>query len=249
MMASHPILMSSPMVLAILREIKKPGTGKTETRRVARPAPGVTIADVMDHGDGEAVEIGTRYTLSREQIAEPKHKPGDRLYVREAWQSSHPYDDFAPSEMSGEEPIYYRADGKWQTWGWSHPMRMGRKRIGMHMPRWASRITLVVDEVRVERLHEITEAGAIAEGLVRDTWEVDAESSNVPDMDYCDGWSSDRFLAFNKGVGDTARDGFGLLWDSLNAARGHGWNTNPWVTVTRFTPHLCNIDQMEARDQ
>jgi uncharacterized protein YhfF len=75
------------------------------------------------------------------------------------------------------------------------------------MPRWASRITLEITGVRVERLQEITEENAMREG--------DPAQGII-------------------GTENTHIDWFKVLWDSLNATRGYGWDTNPWVWVIEF---------------
>jgi len=80
----------------------------------------------------------------------------------------------------------------------------------IHMPRWASRITLEVTGVRVERVQAITEADAEAEGI--------AFMRDIPD--------ADETL--------TAKVLFEILWESINAKRGYGWDVNPWVWVVEF---------------
>jgi len=87
------------------------------------------------------------------------------------------------------------------------------------MPRWASRITLEVTAVRVERLQEITDSDAVEEGVTRHL------RSTL-------GWSFEESEeTFNIAQ---ARDTFRLLWDHLNAKRGYGWEKNPWVWVIEF---------------
>lgn len=88
------------------------------------------------------------------------------------------------------------------------------------MLRWASRLTLVVTDVRVQRVQEISEEDAIAEGVF------ESDVNMYPEL-------------------GTAQHHFQDLWDSLNAKRGFGWSENPWVVATTFTVHKCNIDQME----
>lgn len=80
----------------------------------------------------------------------------------------------------------------------------------IHMPRWASRITLEVAGVRVERVQDITDADALAEGCIgkRQLMHVETEA--------------------------THRSSFSVLWDSINAARGYSWASNPWVWVVAF---------------
>lgn len=77
----------------------------------------------------------------------------------------------------------------------------------IHMPRWASRIMLEITNVRAERLHDISEADAKAEGV--------------------GAWHDTK-------DGTVYRPEFSMLWDSINAKRGHSWDTNPWVWVIEF---------------
>jgi hypothetical protein len=148
---------------------------------------------------------------------------GDRLYVREHWRSWRWNDELSPAAMPkawGERPndyVSYIAD---------NDDRMdGRFRQGMHMPRWASRLTLTVTDVRVERLQEITEADAIAEGLQAQTAPNGHITYQVPGL-IC---------------GQTAVRGYRLLWDTIN---GDGaWEKDPWIVVLHFEPALQNIDE------
>jgi len=80
------------------------------------------------------------------------------------------------------------------------------------MPRWASRITLEVTAVRVERVQDIAEADAIAEGC------------QPPFVDHLGNHRNPH--------GDNGE--FHMLWDSINAKRGYGWDANPWVWVVEF---------------
>ncbi len=156
------------------------------------------------------------------------YAPRDRLWVREAWRTEAAYDDLSPSQMGGEEPILYVAGGQ-QTWGQSAIVKAGRSRAGMHMPRWASRITLLVEAVRVERLQDIDHDDVLAEGTSAD----DAASA-----------TGDKEATT---IGAAYRRAFVALWDGINAARpGCAWADNPWVAVVRFRPVFANIDQMEA---
>lgn len=214
-MTDRPILFSGPMVRAILEG------RKTQTRRlIPQTHPNFPTlchirTDVL--ATGEPWDWDGKH--DRAGISLPSfYAPGDRIWVREQWKTDRAYDDLSPSEMGGEEPLVFLADNAVERWGWEpDPVSIwGRHRQGMHMPRWASRITLDVTDVRVQRLQDISEADAKAEGLK-----------------HChDGTSGCPIHAFR------------TLWDSLNALRAP-WNSNPWVIAITFKPHLCNIDQME----
>jgi hypothetical protein len=104
----------------------------------------------------------------------------------------------------------YVNDSYWPNWPVCTPDWAGKGRPSIHMPRFASRTNLEVSSIRVERLQDITEADAEAEGV--------DFLRHVPD--------ADETLS--------ARDLYRILWDSINDARGYGWNTNPWVWVVDF---------------
>lgn len=119
----------------------------------------------------------------------PYGQPGDRLWVRETWMYW---------GSLKEPPILYRADGDWAGGAW---------RPSIHMPRKYSRLTLEVVEVRVQRVQEITEDDAVAEGM-----EVVPIGTAT--------WSN--------------RQSFSIYWDQINGKRGFTWASNPWVWVVEF---------------
>ncbi|MFC3693394.1 hypothetical protein [Chenggangzhangella methanolivorans] len=152
----------------------------------------------------------------------PKVQPGDHLWVRETWSISSIYDGCRPRDLNPERvPLWcgirYAATQE----------RLGIKdRAAIHMPRWASRLTLEVTEVRVERLQDISEADAIAEGVAQRR----------------DGW----FAVIDErrgltGAAPDARSAYAMLWDRINGAGA--WDANPWVAVYGFTVQRRNVDQ------
>ena len=185
-MKERPIIFSAPMVRAILA-----GT-KTQTRRALAP-------DLFISSGGAVVRMasaGPATTGIREAHCPYWRQPGDRLWVRETW---------APRTL-GAWPLMdqhmkplYRASEDRPEW----------KRIwkpSIHMPRWASRITLEVTGVRVERLQDISEADAIAEGAPWAACGAPQEGSH--------------------------KAGFAQLWESINGPGS--WAANPWVWVVAF---------------
>jgi hypothetical protein len=156
-MTDIPIIFSAPMVLALL------ANRKTMTRRLLyseRHAKGGTVpaSATMLEGhpqprlDMSQHVVGTYWTLSGWH----KVKPGDRLWVRETWQSQTEYDKATGRGAS------VRFAASWQPgpgFKWRSPI---------HMPRWASRLTLTVTATKIERLNVISEADAIAEGMAPD---------------------------------------------------------------------------------
>lgn len=238
-MTDRPILFSGPMIRAILREIAAPGTGKTQTRRVLK-LPTKGIYEHPKRGGWAASTVGGKgcYLDSAKTIPAPEraciwhqttgttilppYAPGDRLWVRETWAAGACANGLAPSCL---HPGFWLRDngGLWFAADKAEPAHpvtpKGPNRPGIHMPRWASRLTLIVTEVRVERLQDISEADARAEG---------------PDLCRDDG----RLHA-------TYRIAFANLWDSLNAERAP-WDSNPWVVAVSFRPVLGNIDRVAA---
>ena len=138
-----------------------------------------------------------------------KWEVGDRLWVRETWWTPPhnwrlPEPEKNPTLVSYKEIVVSNCGtlaAARQTWLPS-----------IFMPRWASRITLEIVRVRVERLEEITQEDVIAEGISRYTLARGCASLNPPDPRW-------KFIE---------------LWDSLNAKRGYGWAVNPWVWVIKF---------------
>jgi hypothetical protein len=94
----------------------------------------------------------------------------------------------------------------------------------IHMPRWASRLTLTVTDVRVQRLHEISDDDAVAEGCECDS----------------DGWRD--YLFPSTQCCGTARDSYRTLWNSLHGP--DAWDANPWVVAVSFSVQHGNIDQI-----
>lgn len=223
-MRARPILFSAPMVRAILREIEQPGAGKTQARRVLSNGRPNSLfngqwADsyVLDPGNQSWRDDETRYAV------------GDRLYVREAWRCGAVHDYRPPRELRPGGFIAYEADAPHEL----SPLH-GRFRQGMHMPRWASRITLIVEDVRVQRVQEISEADAIAEGIEQKTiCGVGKVWKHYGNPDAPVGWQ-------------IATQSFQSLWDSLNAERAP-WESNPWIAAYTFRPILGNIDQIDRR--
>lgn len=227
-MAEHPILFSSPMVRAILEG------RKSQTRRAMNPQPShdqyhewrgkvtrdaehrmwcwkdLVLDNIWDFPEGE-----DRKTLASHC---PYGVPGDRLWVRETlvhgakgnpvpalnhvWRYAA---DNLPVELTRNDPRIA------EMVSWAHH-KEGDLCVSIHMPRWASRITLEITDVRVQRLADISESDAMDEGTG-----VYLEGKH-------DEWDGDP---------DQYRKGFRELWDSINAKR-HPWSSNPWVWAITF---------------
>jgi hypothetical protein len=195
-MSERPILFSGPMVRAI-REGRK-----TQTRRV------ITNKQVLDSLNEVGSWDGPGEVEDWERSFCPYGKPGDFLWVRESF--SYPRDGFDPlSPMT----FWYWADGNPEDGDWTRP------KPSIHMPRWASRITLRVKSVRVERLWDISDEDCFAEGI-----SMDDEAYIEAERDRPLGWPV-----------SSENQAFKSLWDSINGKRpGCDWKSNPWVWVVEF---------------
>lgn len=202
-MKDRPILFSAPMVRALL------AGNKTQTRRTLKLRPGF---DLEQRDDGQWWPWAEHPERCDDVWMDcPYGQPGDRLWVREAWRVIDVADCFAPREITAAHRIWFEADGQ-------HKPPAGRYRPGMFMPRWASRITLEVSGVRVERLQDISEADAQAEG-----------TTPIPDP-----WDHVRLACADIGCSGPQphRLGFRELWRDINGP--DSWDPNPWVWVVEF---------------
>jgi hypothetical protein len=208
----RPILFKAEMVRAIL------DGRKTQTRRIVKGARHEGIGHCHWSGTGWA-HLWPHGGCSCQSVACPYGAPGDRLWVREAW-TRFPPD--APDGMG--EAIYYRAEpGNLRDSATNTMEQNGVKwRPPIRMPRWASRITLEIVDVRVERLHSITEADAVAEGV---------GLSHRAISPYESEWSFWDYLG-NAPCYGMARDSFASLWESINGPGS--WDANPWVWAVQF---------------
>lgn len=207
----RPILFSAPMVRAILEG------RKTVTRRPIKPSMrGFDVSfELHQQDDGSWRPMHTfDESCMDDQGTEhpvvcPFGKPGDRLWVRETWYCDHfevlcgPYlkpADLDVSEARDDGTLVYAADGL-TPYEADQPVW----KPSIHMPRWASRILLEVTDVRVERLQEISEDQAKAEG---------------PDLPVAEHLDAAWGVQFRR------------LWESINGPEA--WTSNPWVWVVEF---------------
>ncbi|WP_409302983.1 hypothetical protein [Pseudomonas sp. KCJK8993] len=216
----RPILFSAPMVRAIL------DGRKTVTRRPVK----------ADWIQSDRAPMNTapglfHFWCSGEHAC-PYGEPGQRLWVRESfWHAggyvqTYPEDDVG--SWSGSRRVHYRADGnppnepnrhypnglRNGSYSAAEPNKIWRARPSIHMPRWACRILLEITDVRVERLQNISEEQAQAEGVQRDS----------------DGWAD--YLMPSTQCCLTPRESFKTLWASISGAKA--WDANPWVWVVEF---------------
>lgn len=218
-MKARPILFCGPMVRALL------DGRKTQTRRVVKPQPAhgcfyainesQNAALHMARGEsGYAIYVPPKPNSKDHRLTCPYGQPGDLLWVRETLGND------------GDGDWWYAADTKYTVGdypdGWQR--RQGHKPSipSIHMPRWASRLTLELTGVRVERLRDISLKDVMAEGCeVRQFWLFGAD------------------LAERQRIG---ADVYGNLWESINGRASRA--ANPWVWVLEFKVHRCNVDDL-----
>jgi hypothetical protein len=208
-MTTRPIIFSAPMVRALLEG------RKTQTRRVWKSQP---PEDWRPFGYGEVHGMDRDGEFDPDRVIgwgphdddgsayRTPYVPGDLLYVREAhyvWSAGN-------ADGTGRR-IDYRATTPDAPCTWSP---------SIHMPRWASRLTLAVTDVRVQRLNDISEDDAWAEGIYA-----------MPNGS----------LTHDSVIGlDSAVEAFARLWRSINGP--DAWKQNPWVVAVTFTVHKVNVD-------
>ncbi len=197
-MKERPILFNADMVNAIL------DGRKTQTRRIVKPTKdrngsGCQLAPCEIAGEVN----GGDYALC------PYGQPGDRLWVRENFLY------LMHGDVTAGDIKYCASIDSRSAAGSKNPGYWWRKRPSIHMPRWASRITLEIVSVRVERLKQISERDALQEGI---------------GLVLADNWPDPK--AMSEAVAKSRRAGFKLLWESINGS--DSWDTNPWVWVVEF---------------
>jgi len=223
----RPILFSGAMVRALL------DGSKTQTRRALK----VRCQEIGERADGSRWPWSEHPdTAADHWHACPYGQPGDRLWVRETFQGPL-FDGDRESEYRADPEVFnspefcqYAADGgaapEFMTMDdeW-----VCRWRPSIHMPRWASRILLEVVSVRVERLQDISEVDAIAEGMAH-------VRSQAWDREHFPAWRCLFEEAVTAGtkppIGPSPAQAYEKLWDSINGAGS--WDANPWVWVVEF---------------
>lgn len=186
-MADRPIIMSGESVRAIMAGLK------TQTRRVIKPQPLQGLGYMMGCEKRYVIQCGEDWPDDARDRVKIPYQPGDTLWVKETWAAT-----------KDRSVIIHRADSMFNdclpedlAWVWTSPISM---------PRWASRLSLLVTDVRAQRVQDISEEDAMAEGM---------ESA----------WA---YAAFS------LRDRYEAAWNDINARRGFPFSSNPWVFAYTF---------------
>lgn len=238
-MTDHSIIFKASMVKALLREAREPGTGKTQTRRLLYSArrcrPDGVIpasAQILTYNDQSGVKRAyqpvdrvTDIDINEYHVLSGWHlrKTRDLLWVRE---------NFAPRIGDDGKPdqnpryVKFSADTAGSP---SDPMDYHcwpkRWTPSIHMPRWASRLTLTITGIKIERAQSISATDAIAEGIRLGKFGFTFSEIDHPGTSW-----------------DTPKEAFQKLWMLVNGYEA--WQRNPWVVALTFTVHETNIDKM-----
>lgn len=196
--------------------------GEWEATTIGGPDGGRTAS-----GETVPLQGSIWHTRTGDSLICPFGQPGDRLWVREAFRFTAEFNGDSPARVAERcldvgytvpwAPIRYEADAATRDWKYVGtppvPDTAGRLRQARHMPIWASRLSLVIIGVRVERLQAVSESDARAEGYVPAWLDVNGKDVN----------------AYGK---PTYRQGFARLWRDTYG--DHSWDPNPWVWVIEF---------------
>lgn len=227
-MKEHPIIFSAPMVRAILED------RKTQTRRVCKQAidplggefAGAVHLDGSNYGwiawfPGKNItpEFTKKAYPGDEGFHCPYGKPCDRLWVRETWARRKQLDGITLTSNYITWPTWYKADGASLGVGCLGDV-CGKWRTSIHMPRWASRITLEITNIRVERVQDISVVDAIAEG---------APLSYEAQWWFKSLWDSIYSSIYKKGIKSKMHDK-----EHYDKSKIYSWDKNPFVWVIEF---------------
>lgn len=231
-MTERAILFSGAMPAAI-----RSGR-KTQTRRIVKaryplqflggrgceddPSAWGWAFDGPDHHGYNVLARGydDRFDGGQVSIPCPYGAPGDRLRLLSTWSTHARFDALKPLSLDADVAV------------WSHfsaeekPITHGKNRPGRFMPTYLRKNmpTALVSDVRVQRLHDISEADALAEGIRWFAMTAAGVTTRLYGVDQ------------NGELGNTARDGYAILWESINGAGS--WEANPWVWAITFAAVL-----------
>src|SRR3990170_3764324 len=250
-----PILMQPEMVRATL------DGRKGQTRRVMKPQPIGEPRPLSDWSRGLAAAchdhspdpsklaahseklVGRIFPFTTQSgvlmsPSCPYGQPGDLLYVRESWALRLDQDHISPHDIpvKHRNGVGYWADGPGKCCNTGCAGAAGRVRASMHMPRWASRLTLRLTNVRVERVRDISDPDAISEGIYSSIDRTTNIGGHWTGIRASDGFEE----VLTPGV---PRCDYADLWDSINAKRGYSFESNPWVWVLVFDVIKKNVDE------
>ncbi len=193
-MKERPILFRTAMVQTIIEG------RKTQTRRILKYPQPLDVLPMVDSKKDGFVALMTREPNHGQIIKCRYGQVGGRLWVRETWASQHKFDHLPPRLIPHDANIHYAASEN--LGGLMH-------RPSIFLPRWASRLTLEITDIRVQRLQEISEDDCESEGILF------------------------TYLKGNPCRVGCNHNAYHELWDSING-KTHLWENNPWVWAISF---------------
>lgn len=220
-MTTKPILFNTQMVLAIM------DGRKSCTRRMVKPQPDEKhtyplsfVTDSTKKKEVGCFGFGINEYGGSIQYAKPQYQQGDILYVRETWERFECWncegDERGNCPKEPKKSVLYKTCGCYMYRATDEINGDAKWHPSIHMPKEAARIWLKVTDVRVERLQDITEDGAKAEGA---------------------NWKNGKNVGWEEKMWRTAIERFAKIWDSTikkSDLDRYGWNANPWVWVIEF---------------
>lgn len=232
-MADKPIPFSAPMIRALM------DGRKAQTRRVLDPQPSFSPGGVIrDGADGEMDCVEPHWIVE----PRPRYAAGNRLWVREAYYHFGHWEP-VPGVLTkgGKQKWAFEPESDEIRFDMPDGCRLGRhhkdpatsawhKRLARFMPKAASRLTLIVESVKVERLQDINDTDAKAEGIFARGGTGDDPTSSQWTWQK-EGW---RY--------DTPREAFRHLWQDIHGLGA--WDANPWVSAITFRVVKGNIDKI-----
>jgi len=205
-MKERPILFSTPMVKAV-----QDGR-KTHTRRIIK-YPSDLIGELCPYGQlGDFIYVRETHYLYGKWFKNGISKTGKQKWTFEAANREVRYFDNPPDIIRRNS---------YRELGWY-------KRPAIFMPRWASRITLQIKDIRAERVQDISEADALDEGI-----DTESETYAIAEYNQNMGVRGCGNVVYSRSYYPSICC-FAELWDSINAKRGYSWGDNPWVWVIEF---------------
>lgn len=221
-MKEYPILFSAPMIRAILNG------SKTQTRRIMhKNQPPVDAVQFIGADNKPTGEFGLCLEHKRvidKHVICPLGYIGDQLWVREAWRVSDLFNDFAPRDLPvGVIASFEADDGDGLS---------GKLRPSIFMPRWASRIDLRITQVGVEKLQDISDEDALAEGIVKVYCGVTGADIYAHFGAIAVNSEAEKIMVDVNFIAETAKKAFEKLWVSINGQKS--WDANPWVWGVEF---------------
>jgi len=193
---------------------------KTQFREVIKFSENKTTREFQEIALNKISEGFSEYNVCLSDFFKCPYQVGQKIFCKESWAVNKHYDSFDPktcfAAMSGDVKycVAYDSNNEFKVDDWA-----GKKRSAKSMPQWASRLTLLIKEIKVERLQDISEEDAIAEGVFKskDYW----HSTLHPIKGNYQCWTS-------------AKEAFGKLWNATHKKPEEKFEASPWVWCVKF---------------